>query len=761
MNIKSVSFTSYKLMNNSVVRTVVAAAAAFAVSAGYTVGTHSMLNAALAAVFPGSAPVIFASSVVYYLLFCGFSAGAVQICSILTLAVLTAAFFRGSRQDSPAISAALTASVLLVFSLVISAVTDASPDAVIGQAASAVFAGVFVFSFKTLLSEIQDSRTLPLSGFSGFYASVVFVAAVASLSSLGFGVFDPGRAVGCFALLCMAKRFRMTGGAAVGALTSCAVFIGAPTLFGNTLLLATAGLICGAFAELGVLAVSLAFIVVCAVGLAVVGADTDAWHMFIDAAAGTLAFAALPQGSLRRMTSQLFGGRSVSDTAGRATASRLGFVSSSLGEIRTQLVRVSAAMDKKAQNRSLSESVFEDMCRGCELCTVCHRDAKLSAEHFEELERTAMQFNGVSYNDIRRCFRTCRSPEQMADSFNYSYKNYLDSRAARLRIGELRVLISEQLGAMEDILSDLSGRIGRIRSVDRELSEKAGEYMFSLGCRNSRACLYLDEAGFRHAEIFISGELPCGKMQLALALSDIADCMFDIPVISKAEDMTRIVMSESPLYELTSGTFSASSTDNGYSGDTVGMVAVSPCESYAVLSDGMGTGKRAKLDSMFAVSLASRLLTAGVSMRTALKLINTMLRVKGWDESFATLDIARFDLCAGNAELLKAGAAPTFLYRDGVLKAFGGQAFPAGILDRCTPDEFSCKLFDGDIIVMVSDGVSEQKIRKVFSSVGETNIDPAELARALGELAMQTNPGSRRDDISVCVFGIKLRKYEL
>lgn len=760
MVIKSLNLTSIAEEHGGVIKQITAGAAAFIASAGYVGGCSSMLNAAIAAVYPEGSPAVFAASALYYLAFGGIAAGAVPLCAILIIAVLSAAFFRGSRQGSPVLSAVLTVSVLLLFTFAVSAASKSASEAVIARVIASVAAGCFVFAFRSLVNERRLSRPMMLGGTNLFYASIVFAAGVSSLSSLQAGVFNAGRIAGCFVLLCMARRYRMTGGAGIGALTSCAVFIGAPALTGNTLLLATAGLICGAFAELGVLAVSLSFILTCAVGLAVVGTTPDAPRMFIDAAAGTLLFAAIPQGILRRQTSRIFGGASAADTVGRTTASRLGFVSSSLGEIRSQLALVSAALDRKAKDRTLSAAVFDTMCRSCELRCVCHKDPAASAEHFARLEQTAMQFNGVSDADVRRCFRCCRTPELVADSFNYAYKSYLDSRAAGLHIGELRTLISEQLGAMEEMLSDLSGRIGRIRSVDKELSERVGEYLMKNGCRNARACVYLDETGFRHAEIFVSGEYKGDRLRLALAVSDITDCMFGLPVVSRAEKLTRIVMSELPVYELVKGSFTASSNDNGHSGDTLSTVAVSSCESYAVLSDGMGTGKRAKLDSMFAVSLASRLLTAGVSMRSALRLINTVLRVKGWDESFATLDMIRFDLCAGTAELLKAGAAPTYLYRDGVLRSFGGQAFPAGILDSCPPDEFSCKLFDGDLLLMVSDGVSEEKIRAVFSEAGERDIDPEALARSLGELAMQTPPGGHRDDISIAAFGIKSRERE-
>ncbi len=161
---------------------------------------------------------------------------------------------------------------------------------------------------------------------------------------------------------------------------------------------------------------------------------------------------------------------------------------------------------------------------------------------------------------------------------------------------------------------------------------------------------------------------------------------------------------------------------------------------------------------MFAVNLACRLLKAGFSMTTAHRLINSILRVKGWEESFATLDLLRLDLCGGSAEFLKSGAAPAYLYRDGAFRVIGGQAFPAGILEDCPPDTENLKLFKGDIIIMTSDGVSESTVRRLPSVIKRKASSPAEIAQKLGEYAMNVKNGGKRDDISIAVISIDGRK---
>ena len=145
-------------------------------------------------------------------------------------------------------------------------------------------------------------------------------------------------------------------------------------------------------------------------------------------------------------------------------------------------------------------------------------------------------------------------------------------------------------------------------------------------------------------------------------------------------------------------------------------------------------------------------------MQTAHKLINSMLRVKGWEESFATLDIMRLDLNGGTAQFLKSGAVQSFLCRDGGLKAVGGQAFPAGILPDCTPDITEIKLFDGDIILMTSDGVDDASAREIVRYAAPADkLSAADIARKLGAKALSQKKNVKQDDITIIVAKISLR----
>lgn len=127
-----------------------------------------------------------------------------------------------------------------------------------------------------------------------------------------------------------------------------------------------------------------------------------------------------------------------------------------------------------------------------------------------------------------------------------------------------------------------------------------------------------------------------------------------------------------------------------------------------ILSDGMGTGPRAALDSAMASGLMARLVKAGFGFQSALRLVNSSLLLKSRDESLATLDIVKIDLYTGKAVFYKAGAAPSVIRRqNGKLLEIKKAALPAGILRDATFSSCEGQLENGDTVIIASDGAYE------------------------------------------------------
>ncbi|MGN1113528.1 MAG: SpoIIE family protein phosphatase [Oscillospiraceae bacterium] len=736
---------------------LLSAAAAFAASFGKTFGYSSAMNVAVSVISGFNFIPAFLGSALSYLFQGSWVNGASQLASMLVIGLVRGILSERKYTEKPGFSAILTSGILLLFSGVIDIATGASGYTIAMSIVNALFCGVVVFISKVILYRRDYEGVVELSGVNGVYGAVIYIAIISTLCSLPIPAINIGRAIGCFAVLCGVRKYRNAGGAVMGAITTCGILLCSPSLAKNSLLLATSGLICGAFIQYGTLATIVSFLGVSFISLAAIGINSDTFFMFADMLIGSALFVAVPDSFIKKISGRIIGARNSVDLVGQTACSRLNFASKTLSDIRSQLSLISSAIERKTKKADLKKRVCLSVCGDCPMYTGCWKsDEPNTMNSFCTLEKIVESSNCLSLRDIKQNLPLCIRPEDVETSFNEIYKEQINEIARNVKIKEMRELLGEQLSSIENILGDLSYRVGQVRTIDSNLSSQVRDYFDRLGYPNAKVCVYKEVNRNICAEIFITSDFVGDIVKMTAKISAIADCDFGIPTITKADGLTRIFFTLQPSYEIEVGSFQASSQDNELSGDCIGSLSLSNDEKYIILSDGMGTGKPARLDSLFTVNLIKRLLKTGASMTTAHKMINSMLCVKGWDESFATLDLLKFDLCGGAAEILKSGAAPSYLYRDGNLISIGGKAFPAGILNNCIPDVSNFKIFYEDIIIMCSDGTDEDTVKYISDAINHNpGANANDLALYLGEKATEKAQNKRRDDITLIVIKIK------
>lgn len=188
-------------------------------------------------------------------------------------------------------------------------------------------------------------------------------------------------------------------------------------------------------------------------------------------------------------------------------------------------------------------------------------------------------------------------------------------------------------------------------------------------------------------------------------------------------------------------------------------------ERYAIaLSDGMGTGSAAAAVSAVAAHMSLKLLSAGTDLVTTAKMINSLIINRGKGKSFATLDIALINLVTGRVEYLKNGASSSFILTSGGrVKAVSGAGSPLGAVGECRSEVKKIRLGDGDILIMVSDGVCD-----AFGTNGEKRLSDwlsgymagsvEELAEFVARKAISAYGKKIKDDMTVVAIGCIKRK---
>ena len=181
---------------------------------------------------------------------------------------------------------------------------------------------------------------------------------------------------------------------------------------------------------------------------------------------------------------------------------------------------------------------------------------------------------------------------------------------------------------------------------------------------------------------------------------------------------------------------------------------------YALICDGMGSGEAASRISSKSVSILKTLILGGLDAEVAVRRLGAILSdTRGEDELSTTADLLCLDLYDGSASLIKSGSPPSYLIRDGELIRLSARTLPVGIFTDCDYEKIDFILKDGDLLLMVSDGVSECENDSLpllqhlnshrGSSPKEMCEDVVSLARSLG----------REDDVSVIAIKIFSQNY--
>ena len=199
--------------------------------------------------------------------------------------------------------------------------------------------------------------------------------------------------------------------------------------------------------------------------------------------------------------------------------------------------------------------------------------------------------------------------------------------------------------------------------------------------------------------------------------------------------------------------------DNGISGDNYSLKELDNGQLLMGLSDGMGCGASACLESETVIELLEQLLDSGFDADTAMKMINSVMVMNSKEDHPATLDYGVIDLHSGMCDLVKIGAAATFVKRGNWVETIKSTSMPLGIFSDLDYDSTSKKLYHGDMIIMVSDGVidalesenKDEKLGKIISAIKSDN--PKEIADKILECASETKE-RMNDDMTVLVTGI-------
>ena len=307
------------------------------------------------------------------------------------------------------------------------------------------------------------------------------------------------------------------------------------------------------------------------------------------------------------------------------------------------------------------------------------------------------------------------------------------------------------------VLNDISRELSSDFSLDNESAEIVRGALENFGITVTNILSIIDKSG--HLQISFNSlppKAPINKREMAEYLGEELGIPFELPITEVLPSgEVRVRLYERPPYKALLSASQYTSSGNTYSGDAYQSFYDGTGNFIVVLSDGMGTGKRAALDGNMSAGLAAKLMAAGFEADCTLKIVNAAMLLKSRDESISTLDIAKINLYTGETTIFKAGAAPSYARRKGKTVKLEKSSLPLGIIQDMEFEKLSIKLYEGDILTLMSDGAADcpQEIIKeeLMKAVGA---GIADFSESLAKRAYKCAENKHKDDITV--IGIAL-----
>lgn len=643
--------------------------------------------------------------------------------------------------------------------LLTNAVAIQKPSELLTVFALALASGIGCYAFteftrqrknRVELAAIKPVKLLP--------CGVTAVFLTAALSSLSYGIFNFGGIVCVLAAMLAVYRFRFTGGGVVGIVCALGMALADSSLTVCGLALAAGAIASALIAPKGKLPIAAVFVFTAAAVLAFFGMDRGALAFIADTAVGAVVFMILPLKELLGMLGRGDAGEGLSCTPAEVFAGRLQLVGSTMGELKYAVEKTAEALETGGDRdiTNVYNSACDRVCRDCRFNMKCWgEEYGDSVRMMNGFLRSLRSGEAITPEYFKGALLVrCQRKQQLSDAINKKYEDFTMTGQMQRRVKEMRGVLTKQLENTEKLFSSISEEFGKKTSFNGEAAAAVESLLERCGLARPKAAVKISD-GNMMIEAYGSGKLRCNAEELGDLLIEALEREFDLPCILEFGDRVRITAFERAEYGVKSAVCQLSRKKDSANGDCVTGCVDGSGYYYSIVSDGMGSGTRARIDSAFACGLLTKLLESGIGVESAIELLNTSLMVKSSDESFATLDVCKVDLYTGKTTIYKAGGADSFVRSGKTVTKICGSSLPVGVAASPSISSHSFIVGEDDVIIMTSDGadLSEKWLEQAFSKDSGGNID--DLVKTVAGAARFNCEKGREDDISIVALQIK------
>lgn len=400
----------------------------------------------------------------------------------------------------------------------------------------------------------------------------------------------------------------------------------------------------------------------------------------------------------------------------------------------------------------------QKVCSGCEIKESCINSIRKSTDaHYEKIA-AALNENRLDSSDFPENFEnTCYHSEQMKNAVKQAYFVYCTNINSQNKISRLQEITGNQLKNFGSIIAPLCASAINSGAVSSKNSRACAVCAREMGIEVDSARLCTNRAGHEYFNLtFKKPKDNFNVTKLTENLRRETGFELDFPTLVQKDENYTLIFKQKPKVSFKIAAAVKPAASDSVSGDYYRSFRDSFSRQVVLLSDGMGTGTRAAVDSAFTCETLCNLLKAGLDVKTAASAVNCAMLMKSADESLATVDLFIADPVNSTLEIYKCGAAPSFIFRSGRVSVLEAESAPVGILDKVDMARSEISLSRGDVYLTVSDGVAGESWGWISAELKAFSAEsPARIAKHVLQCACDRMLGKRADDMTVIALVVE------
>ena len=383
------------------------------------------------------------------------------------------------------------------------------------------------------------------------------------------------------------------------------------------------------------------------------------------------------------------------------------------------------------------------------------RTEKLAGNYEEKLRMMAESFEKMS-KSIDGFGRGERSEKNLNGELDIMNEIW------RRRLEDSRNAVALQLKEMSGILKDVTSDSYVFVNLSEEKEEELRRELRAKGILMKNIVILNNRRGIDEVNIILkAGKKTLPLKEVGEIISDVLDVGFKKnPYAFVNKEYTTYTFVEEPNFFIIHGAAKRSKDQQTVSGDNFTCMELDSGQTLLSVSDGMGHGMQACKESEVVVELLEEMMKGGFSEEASIRLINSILMIDSDIMNPTALDMGIIDMYSGVCDFMKLGAASTFVKRGRWVEAIKSTSLPIGSTGCADIETASKKLYDGDFVIMMSDGIMESiQEEDKEKTIGEIILEikegkPEEMAREILKKALAHSDKEKDDDMTVLVTGI-------